>query len=180
METPTSSSRRITASQALAMKSRSALIDITNDSPIVGLSIGNMKTPSSTFYKKTSTPGSGEALLRDQVKTLLQKVEEEAVIKKITFEPISFKLDQQEETEETAEKKVVTKLLFADFPEESEGCDSSLDDESVWSVEVNASTRDENEDDDLCEVMIKICGNGSSKGMLERLAKIENKEFLVL
>ncbi|KAG2239281.1 hypothetical protein Bca4012_024033 [Brassica carinata] len=59
---------------------RSALIDITNDSPIVGLA---MQTPPSGFVCKRqnsriikSTPGSGEALLRGQVKTLLEKVEE--------------------------------------------------------------------------------------------------------
>lgn len=62
-------------------KERSALIDITNDSPIIGLA---MVTPSSTMSKKKRviigqiTPGSGEALLRGQVKNLLQKVEEEA------------------------------------------------------------------------------------------------------
>lgn len=73
---------------------RSALIDITNDSPIVGLAMGNLKTPSSAMSKKrmnnqgqfTRTPGSGEALLRGQVKTLLQKVEEEAELSKITLE----------------------------------------------------------------------------------------------
>ncbi|KAE8703836.1 Chalcone-flavanone isomerase family protein [Hibiscus syriacus] len=62
---------------------RAALIDITNDSPIVGLA---METPSSAVGKQRGsraksmmmTPGSGEALLRCQVKTLLQKVEEEA------------------------------------------------------------------------------------------------------
>ncbi|KAF3601626.1 hypothetical protein F2Q69_00034831 [Brassica cretica] len=59
---------------------RSALIDITNDSPIVGLA---MQTPPSGLACKRqnsriikSTPGSGEALLRGQVKTLLEKVEE--------------------------------------------------------------------------------------------------------
>lgn len=123
METP-SSTRRVTRSQALAAansankiplstkkieesekktvaKSRqrtgkqSALIDITNDSPIVGLAMGNLETPSSEVSKKrtcsqgkhfTTTPGSGEALLRGQVKTLLQKVEEEAVLSKISLE----------------------------------------------------------------------------------------------
>ncbi|KAM0057579.1 hypothetical protein Hdeb2414_s0005g00159871 [Helianthus debilis subsp. tardiflorus] len=244
METPTSSSSRtITRSQALVtrkieesekrvLKSRSALIDITNDSPIVGLAVGNMKTPSSTFYRKrmtleegeedaskyVTTPGSGEALLRDQVQTLLQKVEEEALIKKITFEPKnfggslmyvvaptpantpqlsennnngsesltlspvgseSFDLSQEEEIEEGLEKNVITKLLFKDFPERLEGYDSSLDDEddeSVWSIEVNASTSDEHEVDEefevgyvdemvdeLCEVMIKICVDDCAK-----------------
>lgn len=62
-----------------AQEDRSALIDITNDSPIVGLA---MQTPPSGFMVKRnysrikSTPGSGEALLRGQVKTLLHKVEE--------------------------------------------------------------------------------------------------------
>lgn len=71
-----------------AKQDRSALFDITNDSPIVGLAMGSLKTPSSGLWKTglsnkgrfTGTPGSGEALLRGQVKTLLQKVEEEAVI----------------------------------------------------------------------------------------------------
>jgi hypothetical protein len=51
------------------------LIDITNDSPIVGLATG------SNFFAKSpvkiESPGSGEAILRGQVKTLLQKIEEE-------------------------------------------------------------------------------------------------------
>lgn len=126
METP-SSTRRVTRSQALAAansgnnipvstkkteesekktvaKSRqrtgkqSALIDITNDSPIVGLAMGNLETPSSEMSKKRTngqgkhftTPGSGEALLRGQVKTLLQKVEEEAVLSKISLENRPF------------------------------------------------------------------------------------------
>lgn len=70
---------------------RSALIDITNDSPIVGLAMGSLETPSSAIVKQRSnrvknTPGSGEALLRGQVKTLLQKVEEEAELSKISLE----------------------------------------------------------------------------------------------
>lgn len=77
---------------------RSALIDITNDSPIVGLAMASLKTPSSAVSKKrmnnqgqfTRTPGSGEALLRGQVKTLLQKVEEEAEVSKITLENRPF------------------------------------------------------------------------------------------
>ncbi|KAJ0753448.1 hypothetical protein HanPI659440_Chr09g0335941 [Helianthus annuus] len=112
METPLSS-RRITRSSRLEnqestnkgfLKSRnqerenSALIDITNGSPIVGLAMGSLKTPSSRCSKKrmmipnsesknATTPGSGETLLRGQVKTLLKKVEEEGVISKICFEP---------------------------------------------------------------------------------------------
>ncbi|MED6194790.1 hypothetical protein PIB30_031782 [Stylosanthes scabra] len=125
METP-SSTRRVTRSQTLAssngksiplsrkmedseksmsksrqrsaqkQQDRSALIDITNDSPIVGLANGgNLETPlggkqrgSSSRLKKT--PGSGEALLRGQVKTLLQKVEEEAVLSKLSLESRPF------------------------------------------------------------------------------------------
>ncbi|XP_072959485.1 uncharacterized protein [Typha angustifolia] len=98
METP-SSMRRLTRSQASAAslkskqeetlpRSRNALLDITNDSPIVGLALATTavaeKTPSSSAIKKRvgpkRTPGSGEALLRGQVKTLLQKVEEEGEI----------------------------------------------------------------------------------------------------
>ncbi|RCV43616.1 hypothetical protein SETIT_9G308200v2 [Setaria italica] len=65
---------------------RAALHDITNDSPIVGLAAGGLhgtdKTPASTAAKTRRraprrTPGSGEALLRGQVKALLHKVEEE-------------------------------------------------------------------------------------------------------
>ncbi|WVZ57784.1 hypothetical protein U9M48_008126 [Paspalum notatum var. saurae] len=65
---------------------RAVLHDITNDSPIVGLAAGGLqgadKTPASTAAKTRRraprrTPGSGEALLRGQVKALLHKVEEE-------------------------------------------------------------------------------------------------------
>lgn len=67
---------------------RCALIDVTNDSPIVGVAMGSLETPLSLMAKKKSneTPGSGEALLRGQVKTLLQKVEEEAELSKLSFE----------------------------------------------------------------------------------------------
>ncbi|KAK4773936.1 hypothetical protein SAY87_028955 [Trapa incisa] len=70
-----------------------ALVDITNSSPIVGLATGSLVTPSSSFAKKRvsrgeamMTPGSGEALLRGQVKTLLQKVEEEAALSRVSLE----------------------------------------------------------------------------------------------
>ncbi|KAK4710148.1 hypothetical protein R3W88_004661 [Solanum pinnatisectum] len=89
METPSS----ITTSKLIAMKEsekkemtkKSALFDITNGSPIVGLATGILKTPSSAVSRsnqgrKCCTPGSGEALLRGQVKNLLQMVEEEAEI----------------------------------------------------------------------------------------------------
>lgn len=86
----------------IKQQDRSALFDITNDSPIVGLAMGNLSTPSSGFSKKRSvissqccdnnvgstTPGSGEALLRSQVKSLLQKVEEEGEILKFSLEDV--------------------------------------------------------------------------------------------
>ncbi|KAL8118122.1 uncharacterized protein LOC141723575 [Apium graveolens] len=127
METP-SSARRITRSNLFAasnntipvstndqngvlktmqksgikQQDRSALFDITNDSPIIGLAKGSLSTPSSGFSKKESvissqcsdnnvgstTPGSGEALLRSQVKCLLQKVEEEGEILKFSLEDV--------------------------------------------------------------------------------------------
>ncbi|XP_062204958.1 uncharacterized protein LOC133907003 [Phragmites australis] len=93
METPLST-RRITRSLAAPSAQKSAaahfsraknpaaLHDITNDSPIVGL---HDKTPASTAAKNRRragaaprrTPGSGEALLRGQVKALLHKLQEE-------------------------------------------------------------------------------------------------------
>nr|GME15233.1 acidic leucine-rich nuclear phosphoprotein 32 family member A-like [Ipomoea batatas] len=124
METP-SSTRRLTRSQAMAAaaantttavskkfeesekkaaksrngneQERSALFDITNDSPIVGVAMGSLETPSSSAMskkraimnavsKQLKTPGSGEALLRGQVKTLLQKVEEEAEVSKLSVD----------------------------------------------------------------------------------------------
>lgn len=91
METPLST-RRITRSHKgdstahfsrtkNAAGERAALHDISNESPIVGLAAGGLhadKTPASTAARPRRTPGSGEALLRGQVKTLLQKVDEEA------------------------------------------------------------------------------------------------------
>ncbi|MFQ6666425.1 hypothetical protein Gotur_032777 [Gossypium turneri] len=79
--------------QQQQQQERSALIDITNDSPIVGVA---MKTPSSAVVGKGKTnmmtmmtPGFGEAL-RGQVKTLLQKVEEEAEVSKVPLESRPF------------------------------------------------------------------------------------------
>lgn len=77
----------------MQQQDRCALIDISNDSPIVGLANGkdNLETPLSSMKKRVKkTPGSGEALLRGQVKTLLQKVEEEAVISKLSMEVPHF------------------------------------------------------------------------------------------
>ncbi|CAL9079708.1 unnamed protein product [Musa textilis] len=111
METP-SSTRRVTRSQAAAAAAnsqkskhedwhpiprnggdRAALLDITNDSPVVGLATGCFlveKTPSSSAVKSRviarRTPGSGEEVLRGQVRTLLQKVEEDTeLVNKLPF-----------------------------------------------------------------------------------------------
>ncbi|CAG7860587.1 hypothetical protein IGI04_033790 [Brassica rapa subsp. trilocularis] len=241
METP-SSTRRVTRSQTLsAMKTsatnhllssskkpeeskprqrngatpkqdRSALFDITNDSPIVGLA---MQTPSSGVAvvgksRIKSTPGSGEALLRGQVKNLLQKVEEEEahLITKISVESRPFihlvtspmgllaptpantpkVLDgappqvviaspvvseqlraaaaaSQVEKEESLEKSPsITRSLLLDFSDKSElwessDCSSVVtqnvedDNSSVWSMQVNASTKDEEDDDEDQEVV---------------------------
>ncbi|MCL7046711.1 hypothetical protein MKW94_029808 [Papaver nudicaule] len=239
METP-SSIRRITRSQTKVVVNsipifrkneeteksvtrqkkpeRSALTDISNDSPIVGLAMGSMETPSS-FIKKLDqpkkTPGSGEALLRYQVKSLLQKVEEEAELSKLTFENhpttiqgiaanspssalvapantpqvlnlssnndmdinvdgIIFETLAQVKQESKNHQSLITRLLF-DFSEKLESSDSSSspdssvlthedssaekdkssndeDDASVWSIQVNASTRDEDEEGEIEEV----------------------------
>lgn len=100
METPLSSTRITRENEESVSKSRQerALIDITNGSPIVGLATGSLKTPSSRCSKRMMIPncattpgsGSGESLLRGQVKTLLQKVEEEAEEKMICFQPNPF------------------------------------------------------------------------------------------
>ncbi|GFY88008.1 chalcone-flavanone isomerase family protein [Actinidia rufa] len=298
METP-SSTRRATRSQTLttsngnvnnnktmpkkiedsgkgvskSRQDRSAFIDITNNSPIVGLAKGNLETPISATSKKSqakntktcSTPGSGEALLRGQVKTLLQNVEEEAELSKISFEqrpfshplifvnsptgllaptPVntphvmslsdheSFKKSclasvtpspvqeqlmisqmvteilvgiKQEEEVTQYEKSLITRSLLLDFSEKSETSNSSEcssvltqiegvseskektsmeeNDCSVWSVQVNASTTDDEEEDDyndddydydeaeeeerngLCEEMSKISVNGGEEIM---------------
>ncbi|KAI4314756.1 hypothetical protein L6164_027633 [Bauhinia variegata] len=270
METP-SSTRRVTRSQALAalnsnnfpvskrtedsgkalsksrqrnakQQDRSALIDITNDSPIIGLATGNPETPLSSIAKQkgsrvNNTPGSGEALLRGQVKTLLQKVEEEAELSKLSLESRPFPqlvnspttllaptpantpqisnlsgdgcgnnsaglasvtsspvIEEEglisevmnhmydSKNQESAEsEKSLTRSLLLDFSEKSEVFDASEcfselsyqevaiqggcreepstedDDVSVWSIQVNASTHDEDEEDiaeedeDYCE-----------------------------
>lgn len=96
METP-SSLKKIPRSSSLASNKtqktkkadsapRSALFELTNNSPIVGVAMQSLleKTPKSSVLKipppVKNTPGSGESLLRGQVKNLLQKVEEEAEI----------------------------------------------------------------------------------------------------
>ncbi|RVW51694.1 hypothetical protein CK203_066711 [Vitis vinifera] len=232
METP-SSTRRVTRSQALAasnsnipiskkfeesdkgVKSRKrsgkqqeryALVDVTNDSPIVGVAMGSLETPLSSMAKNKSnqskmTPGSGEALLRGQVKTLLQKVEEEAEHSKLSLEGrpilhvqglisspmllaptpantpqllnlsveqiinnrqfiecqvVTDIFDGKKKENIESEASPVTRSLLSDFSEKSEISESSEckkktsqedDDASVWSIQVNASIKDEDEEE---------------------------------
>ncbi|KAJ4967195.1 hypothetical protein NE237_019044 [Protea cynaroides] len=206
---------------------RSALIDISNDSPIVGLAGGSLESPLSFFKKKErskKTPGSGEAKLRGQVKTLLQKVEEEAELSKLSLEDSPFlrlpalvdspsgflaptllnkpqfpnlpcggnlknilngsafssdvhgdskilqgvvDINETEQEAENLERSEMIRSLLMDFSEKSEifdssecssaltfqeGCESpekavEEDDASVWSIQVNASNKDEGEEE---------------------------------
>ncbi|XWS45547.1 hypothetical protein CRYUN_Cryun15aG0145800 [Craigia yunnanensis] len=197
-----------------------------------------METPSSK--QRTSraknimmTPGSGEALLRGQVKTLLQKVEEEAELSKVSMESRPFlhlqgcvnspmglqaptpantpqvsnlsedgginncglgsivmalpvveeqlKISEvvsgifdgmKQEVSLESQKSLITRSLLLDFSEKSESSDSSEcysvvtdqgvitgessackekpspddDNASIWSIQVNASTHDEDEE----------------------------------
>ncbi|KAF5735954.1 hypothetical protein HS088_TW14G00084 [Tripterygium wilfordii] len=96
-ESAFSKSRTRSSKQPQQQQDRSALFDITNDSPIIGLAMESLETPSSAIAKQKSnraraalTPGSGEALLRGQVKTLLQRVEEEADLPKLSMESRPF------------------------------------------------------------------------------------------
>ncbi|KAF8410448.1 hypothetical protein HHK36_002977 [Tetracentron sinense] len=231
-------SEKVLSRQRTGNTDRSALIDITNDSPIVGLALGSLETPS-LFSKKRNqlkqTPGTGEALLRGQVKTLLQKVEEEAELSKLSFEHRPFLhlqgvvdspsgllaptpantphilnlscngdiinssfrglesktpqevadiIDGMKQETLESQKSLITRSLLFDFSEKSEisdssGCSSVLtyqegsksrgkpmeeDDASIWSIQVNASTQDVDEEkeedggsvDELCEWFEKI------------------------
>ncbi|KAJ6907696.1 hypothetical protein NC651_018199 [Populus alba x Populus x berolinensis] len=168
------------------LRDRSALLDITNDSPIVGLAMESLETPSSTLRNQKSsraknntphTPGSGEALLRGQVKTLLHKVEEEAELSKLSLGVSEiFEVEKQDFLES---QKTLTRSLMLDFSEKSEGsdsleCSSELafqgdscgvmiseskdkssmtedDNASIWSIQVNASAHDEDEEEVIIE-----------------------------
>ncbi|KAG6518373.1 hypothetical protein ZIOFF_021848 [Zingiber officinale] len=58
---------------------RPVLLDVTNESPVVGLASGGfLPAEKSGVLAGRRTPGSGEEVLRGQVWTLLRKVEEEA------------------------------------------------------------------------------------------------------
>ncbi|XP_057544731.1 uncharacterized protein LOC130823919 [Amaranthus tricolor] len=212
--------------QRTAKQDRSVLVDITNDSPIVGLASGNLiETPISYVSKQKihfckKTPGSGEDLLRGQVKNLLQKVEEEAEISKFCIQncgrgrhgfkaifnspaslvaptpvntpqilnfssvdefeslsPVSeTPIEDQlifpqvmsgviDEKKQSESEDIISRSLFLDFSEKSDSSsDSSAvvttqetqektvplddDDSSIWSIQVNASIRDDDEGED--------------------------------
>ncbi|KAI3776854.1 hypothetical protein L1987_46644 [Smallanthus sonchifolius] len=204
METPLPS-RRITRSQALVAKDeesrhkknqereKSALIDITNGSPIIGLAMGSLKTPSSRCSKKrmmnstresmkNMTPGSGESLLRGQVKTLLQKVEEEEGV--MLNEVISA--PNQEDKSESVEKDVVTRSLLMDYSEKSHDsgssdCNALLTSQdsnsnaSLWSVQVNASTSEECNKGDCEDVVVDELCEGMSKISVNNVVKFTGK-----
>ncbi|KAL4368912.1 hypothetical protein GQ457_05G006200 [Hibiscus cannabinus] len=234
METP-SSTRRVTRSQALSSSNnsnitfskgnqeeesdksvskngklqneRAALIDITNDSPIVGLA---METPSSAVSKQrcsrakimAMTPGSGEALLRGQVKTLLQKVEEEAELSKVegcvgSLAPtpantprlsnlcgdglgsivIALPVVEQEwrlqEASLESQKSVITRSLLFDFSEDS----------SEEQGKSSAPAADEEDADDggdieeLCEGLSKIRMEDMFRGKHTRFVYNSNDEM---
>nr|GMD51478.1 acidic leucine-rich nuclear phosphoprotein 32 family member A-like [Ipomoea batatas] len=135
---------------------RSAMMDISNDSsPIVGLTAESVETPLSSMSKKmvmnsqskhSKTPGSGEALLRGQVKTLLQKVEEEAELPKFSFDQNPSITPQmidgkKEEEVESNKGMVVTRSLLSDFSEKSEAADSSSDRSSIWSIQMSVKPK---------------------------------------
>lgn len=227
---------------------RGALIDISNDSPIVGLANGDLETPVSSCAAKQRgsrvkmTPGSGEALLRGQVKTLLQKVEEEAEISKIAVEIrpflkfanspmsllaptpantpqipdfntamglasvspssviqeqlISQVVNQVFEESPESEKTLITRSLLLDFSDKSDvsECSSEVtyqgvittssedkklqsstedDGDSIWSMQVNASTHDEDEyeDEEIAEdgsVLDELCAGLNNISVNER------------
>ncbi|XP_019420540.1 PREDICTED: uncharacterized protein LOC109330715 isoform X2 [Lupinus angustifolius] len=147
-----------------------ALIDITNDSPIVGLANGgNLVTPLSSMAKQRGsrmkkTPGSGEALLRGQVNNLLQKVEEESVFSKISLESSSFLQlinstqisnlsggDFVSVTPSTNVQEQLIPQVLNPMYDGKKNVNDEDDDASVWSMQVNASTHDEDYDVDNVE-----------------------------
>ncbi|KAJ6297026.1 hypothetical protein OIU78_022702 [Salix suchowensis] len=96
METP-SSIKRVTRSQTLALNTNNNIplsrkIEDSSDKGVTKSRRMNAKQQLQDRVKNNilNTPGSGEALLRGQVKTLLQKVEEEAELSKLSLENRPF------------------------------------------------------------------------------------------
>ncbi|CAL5188149.1 unnamed protein product [Lathyrus oleraceus] len=164
------SEKTMSKSKAQQQQDRCALMDMTNDSPIVGLANGgNLDTPSGKqkASRVKNTPGSGEALLRGQAKTLMQMVEEEALdvsgnstdgLPSIT----SSAVHQVVNMEEDEKYEIAKSLDFSEKSQVSEECNSEVsyqevtqgscvgscsveDDASVWSMQVSASNKDEDD-----------------------------------
>ncbi|XP_020222818.1 uncharacterized protein LOC109805214 [Cajanus cajan] len=189
METPShtfAASKKIEDSEKNVSKSKSwgkqedqsALIDITNDSPIVGLANGAIvETP--LAMKRGSrvkhTPGSGEALLRGQVKTLLLKVEEEEVeLSKFSLETMppnkpqilnlyglpsviplipqvaNHVFEGKNEENSESEKSLISRSLLLDFSDKSQISNASEECFSELSYEGvgSCSIEQSTEDDD--------------------------------
>ncbi|XP_047337056.1 uncharacterized protein LOC124940573 [Impatiens glandulifera] len=205
METPISS-RRITRSQTKAaasnngitvttsdpvkglMESRqrglnqSALFDITNDSPVFGLAIGEMsKRRSGYLYnnnREITTPGSGEALLRDQVKKiLLQKVEEESELSKISMNEIV--MEKGGDGFGPKKELMITRSLLPEF------LDESAEDKGVENKEEEEEEKDGYDDDsvmvnELCDYFIKrmnMNGGGEKTGKHTRFVYNSDDEI---
>ncbi|KAJ3678725.1 hypothetical protein LUZ60_002528 [Juncus effusus] len=159
METPTSM-RMVTRSQSAALlkknkmqeeAKRLPLLDISNDSPIIGLK--TEKTPINNSSKKESNtdkrdPQPGQKLLRNQAKTLLQTFEEEKDEIIDTKNIISHEVVSTPSEEENQSNLA---LVFDSSAEESEiscesinssflMCETQSQNSSVWSMQVNASS----------------------------------------
>ncbi|KAJ0582300.1 hypothetical protein HanHA300_Chr04g0150711 [Helianthus annuus] len=109
-------------------KEKSVLIDITNGSPIVGLAMGSLMTPSSRCMKKQMVVSNSESKnIVDVLPLLLMKI-----TLLIRFD--SFFVDMldeviaapnQEDNGENVEKNVITRSLFSDFSKKSQDSDAS-------------------------------------------------------
>ncbi|XP_009782448.1 uncharacterized protein [Nicotiana sylvestris] len=197
METP-SSTRRVTRSQVLSAsnkmnkesenkqvttKSRSALIDLTN-SPIVGLASGNLETPSSAKGRECCTPGSGEAILRCQVKNLLQMVEEESEISLAKRQPLFHvkghfviapantplvdlsgnELLPPVTASPVHDNFVISRIMNEMFEVKKEESSSNITRSLLLDFTEKSEEEDEGVVDEVCETMKKINVNGKIGG----------------
>ncbi|OIT32922.1 PREDICTED: uncharacterized protein LOC109206670 [Nicotiana attenuata] len=207
METP-SSTRRVTRSQVLSAsnkmnkesenkevtKSRSALIDLTN-SPIVGLASGILETPSSALSRSTKgrkccTPGSGEAILRCQVKNLLQMVEEEAEIslakrqplfhvKGVVIAPANTPLMDLPGNEmlppvtasPVHDNFVISQIMNEMFEVKKEESSSNITRSLLLDFTEKSEEDDEGVVDELCEAISKINVNEGERRMEKKVGK---------
>ncbi|XP_058772702.1 histone H2A.Z-specific chaperone CHZ1-like [Vicia villosa] len=172
------SEKTMSKSKPQQQQDRCALMDMTNDSPIVGLANGgNLDTPSAKpkASRVKNTPGSGEALLRGQAKTLMQMVQEEALddgLPSINSSVVHQQqsLSQVVNMEEDEKYEIAKSLDFSEKSQVSEECNSEVsyqeittqgscvgscsvdDDASIWSMQVNESINDEDDvEDEIAE-----------------------------